>query len=150
MVFCHKSYRYCVQVMISELLGNTANTTHSVQVVISESLDNTINHIHSVQVMVSELLGNTINHIHSVQVMVSESLGNTIREGLEKLAEQLGDTAPAQRQAALLADLENSSGDYVPPVVTPAVQPPHPKATSESSKGKCVAWYFMPSTKTAI
>lgn len=132
MVFCHKSYRYCVQVMISELLGNTANTTHSVQVVISESLDN------------------TINHIHSVQVMVSESLGNTIREGLEKLAEQLGDTAPAQRQAALLADLENSSGDYVPPVVTPAVQPPHPKATSESSKRKCVAWYFMPSTKTAI
>ena len=100
--------------------------------------------------MVSELLGNTINHIHSVQVMVSESLGNTIREGLEKLAEQLGDTAPAQRQAALLADLENSSGDYVPPVVTPAVQPPHPKATSESSKGKFVAWYFMPSTKTAI
>ena len=89
--------------------------------------------------MVSESLGNTINHIHSVQVMVSESLGNTIREGLEKLAEQLGDTTPAQRQAALLADLENSSGDYVPPVVTPAVQPPHPKATSESSKSKFVA-----------
>ena len=75
----------------------------------------------------------------NVNAMISESLGNTIREGLEKLAEQLGELTPAQQQAALLADLENSSGDYIPPVVSPVVQPPGPKATSETSKSKFTA-----------
>ncbi|KAL8593311.1 hypothetical protein ACOMHN_009964 [Nucella lapillus] len=65
-----------------------------------------------------------------------KSLGSTIREGIEKLADQLGETT-TQRQAALMAQLDkNSSGDYVPPVVSPP--PPSPAVVQPASPVKKV------------
>ncbi|KAK7501271.1 hypothetical protein BaRGS_00007396 [Batillaria attramentaria] len=62
-----------------------------------------------------------------------ESLGTTIRDGLEKLAEHLSET-PADRQRAVLSKLENSSGDYVPPVITPALSGHVPPSAAENDQ----------------
>ncbi|KAK7111670.1 AP-4 complex accessory subunit Tepsin-like [Littorina saxatilis] len=67
-----------------------------------------------------------------------KSLGHTIQDGLEKLAEQFSETS-AQRQAALLAQFEDSAGDYVPPVVAPVSPPYQPELCTHKQKDVAVS-----------
>lgn len=48
---------------------------------------------------------------------MSESLGTTVVSGLQKLSDYLGES-PADYQHAVLAQLQNSGGSYLPPVTS--------------------------------
>lgn len=64
----------------------------------------------------SSELGGKYEGFGNTPASSQKSLSTAIRDGLEKLAEQLSET-PVDRQRAVLSKLENSSGDYVPPII---------------------------------